>query len=111
MQFFTRTRQRDENCGELTTPLVGVLADGDLVTVVLHREYDQPVEPAEVHEHVVLSLARRRRQARRALGARDDRRAVAQTLANANSTDRVETAVARADYFLFNSSPPHWTST
>jgi predicted SnoaL-like aldol condensation-catalyzing enzyme len=33
MQFFTRTRQRDENCGKLSTPLVGVLADGDLVTV------------------------------------------------------------------------------
>ena len=77
MAFFTRTRQRTENCGKLTTPLVAVLADGDLVTVVLHREYDHPGEVGrEVHEHVVLSVARRRRQARRALGARDDRSAL-----------------------------------
>ncbi len=47
MAFFTRTRQRTDNCGNLTTPLVAVLADGDLVTVVLHREYDHPVRSSE----------------------------------------------------------------
>jgi predicted SnoaL-like aldol condensation-catalyzing enzyme len=32
--FFTSTRQRTPTCDELTTPVVAVLADGDLVTVV-----------------------------------------------------------------------------
>jgi len=45
--FFTRTRQRTEDCGKLTTPLVAVLADGDLVTVVLQREYDHPARTGE----------------------------------------------------------------
>ncbi len=47
MAFFTRTRQRTDTCGKLTTPLVAVLADGDLVTVVLRREYDHPAKPGE----------------------------------------------------------------
>ena len=47
MAFFTRTRQRTDDCGKLTTPLVAVLADGDLVTVVLKREYDHPVRAGE----------------------------------------------------------------
>ena len=47
MAFFTRTRQRTETCDELTTPLVAVLADDDLVTVVLHRDYDHPVRSGE----------------------------------------------------------------
>jgi predicted SnoaL-like aldol condensation-catalyzing enzyme len=47
MAFFTRTRPRMETCGKLTTPLVAVLADGDLVTVVLHREYDHPVRSGD----------------------------------------------------------------
>lgn len=47
MTFFTRTRQRAESCGKLTTPLVAVLADGDLVTVVLKREYDHPARAGE----------------------------------------------------------------
>ncbi len=77
MAFFTRTRPRTENCGKLTTPLVAVLADGDLVTVVLHTRVRPSREARrEVHEHVVLFVARCRRQARRALGARDDRRAL-----------------------------------
>ncbi|HEY5567974.1 MAG TPA: nuclear transport factor 2 family protein [Gammaproteobacteria bacterium] len=32
--FFTQTRQRTSTCDELTTPVVAVLADGDVVTVV-----------------------------------------------------------------------------
>ena len=92
MAFFTRTRPRTENCGKLTTPLVAVLADGDLVTVVLHREYDHPARAGrEVHEHVVLSVARRRRQARRALGARDDRGALSRADA-AGSQERLPRA-------------------
>jgi predicted SnoaL-like aldol condensation-catalyzing enzyme len=47
--FFTRTRERVEPCGKLTTPLVGVLADGDLVTVVLKREYAHPREAEEIY--------------------------------------------------------------
>ena len=47
MAFFTRTQQRTETCDKLTTPLVAVLADGDLVTVVLHREYGHPVRSSE----------------------------------------------------------------
>ncbi len=46
MTFFTRTRQRTENCSKLATPLVAV-ADGDLVTVVLQREYDHPARSGE----------------------------------------------------------------
>ena len=50
MAFFTRTRPRTESCGKLTTPLVAVLADGDLVTVVLQREYDHPVRSGEKYK-------------------------------------------------------------
>ena len=47
MAFFTRTRPRTETCGKLTSPVVAVLADGDLVTVVMPREYDHPARPGE----------------------------------------------------------------
>lgn len=47
MAFFTRTRPRAENCGKLTSPVVAVLADGDLVTVVMPREYEHPAKPGE----------------------------------------------------------------
>ena len=47
MAFFTRTRPRTENCGKLTSPVVAVLADGDLVTVVMPRESDPPAKPGE----------------------------------------------------------------
>ncbi len=43
--FFTRTRPRAETCDKLTSPIVAVLADGDLVTVVMPREYDNPRKP------------------------------------------------------------------
>jgi predicted SnoaL-like aldol condensation-catalyzing enzyme len=45
MAFFTRTRPRTESCEKLTSPVVAVLADGDLVTVVMPREYDNPRKP------------------------------------------------------------------
>jgi predicted SnoaL-like aldol condensation-catalyzing enzyme len=41
--FFTATRQRTATCDELTTPIVAVLAQGDLVTVVIPRTYTHPV--------------------------------------------------------------------
>jgi predicted SnoaL-like aldol condensation-catalyzing enzyme len=37
--YFTATRQPTENCGELTTPVVAVTAEDDLVTVMIAREY------------------------------------------------------------------------
>jgi predicted SnoaL-like aldol condensation-catalyzing enzyme len=47
--FFTRTRERLDNCAELTSPIVAVLADGDLVTVVMPREYPHPRNPGETY--------------------------------------------------------------
>ena len=44
--FFTATRQRTPTCDRLTTPIVAVLASGDLVTVVLPRTYEHPVTGA-----------------------------------------------------------------
>jgi predicted SnoaL-like aldol condensation-catalyzing enzyme len=43
--YFTEVlnRQPTANCGELTTPVVAVMAEGDLVTVILPREYAHPV--------------------------------------------------------------------
>lgn len=37
---FFSSRTRTPTCDELTTPVVAVLASGDLVTVVMPREYD-----------------------------------------------------------------------
>jgi predicted SnoaL-like aldol condensation-catalyzing enzyme len=45
IDYFTAVRQRTPTCDELTTPVVAVLADGDLVTVVIPREYDHPTKP------------------------------------------------------------------
>ena len=47
--FFSATRQRTPTCTELTTPVVAVLADGDLVTVVIAREYPHPNKPGETY--------------------------------------------------------------
>jgi predicted SnoaL-like aldol condensation-catalyzing enzyme len=40
--FFTQTRQRTPTCDELTTPVVAVLADDDLVTVVWPLQCEHP---------------------------------------------------------------------
>jgi predicted SnoaL-like aldol condensation-catalyzing enzyme len=45
--FFTATREKTPTCDKLTTPVVAVLADGDLVTVVMPREYDDPRNPGK----------------------------------------------------------------
>jgi len=45
-------RGQDEptaNCGELTTEVVAVMAEGDLVTVIMPRVYDDPRTPGEVY--------------------------------------------------------------
>ncbi len=43
IEYFTAVRERKEDCNELTTPIVAVLAEGDYVTVVLPRTYEHPV--------------------------------------------------------------------
>ena len=49
MRFFTRTRERLATCGELTQPVVAVLADDDYVTVVMPREYPHPQRQGETY--------------------------------------------------------------
>jgi predicted SnoaL-like aldol condensation-catalyzing enzyme len=44
VRFFS-TRPREEPCGVLRSPVVAVLADGDLVTIAVAREYDDPRSP------------------------------------------------------------------
>ncbi|MBT5483156.1 MAG: SnoaL-like domain-containing protein [Gammaproteobacteria bacterium] len=47
--FFTEVmvRPRIDDCGELTTEVVSVTADGDYVTVMMPRIYDNPNKPGE----------------------------------------------------------------
>jgi predicted SnoaL-like aldol condensation-catalyzing enzyme len=49
--YFTEVvgRERADDCGELTTDIVAVMAEGDLVTVILPREYDDPRNPGETY--------------------------------------------------------------
>jgi predicted SnoaL-like aldol condensation-catalyzing enzyme len=42
VEFFTRTRQPTPSCDELETPIVAVLADDDLVTVVWPLQCEHP---------------------------------------------------------------------
>ena len=44
---FFGTRPRTPTCEKLTTNVVAVLADGDLVTVVIPREYKDPKDPSK----------------------------------------------------------------
>ena len=48
VKFFGK-RPRAASCDTLTAPVVAVLADGDLVTVVLAREYKDPKDPAKTY--------------------------------------------------------------
>ena len=41
------SRPKAPTCDKLTRPVVAVLADGDLVTVVVPREYDDPRHPGK----------------------------------------------------------------
>jgi predicted SnoaL-like aldol condensation-catalyzing enzyme len=47
--YFTQVRKtkRMDHCGELTTPIVAVIADDDYVTVMTPRMYDDPTKPGE----------------------------------------------------------------
>ena len=49
--FFTEVmnRQPTENCDELTTEIVAVVAEDDYVVVMLPREYDDPRNPGETY--------------------------------------------------------------
>jgi len=49
--YFTEVMGREPlaNCGELTTEVVAVMAEGDLVTVIMPREYEDPRNPGETY--------------------------------------------------------------
>lgn len=47
VQAFFGSRTPSATCDKLTTPIVAVIAEGDLVTVVIPREYDNPNKPGE----------------------------------------------------------------
>lgn len=50
--YFTEVvegRDRIDDCDELTTPIVAVIAEDDYVTVMLPREYDDPRNPGETY--------------------------------------------------------------
>jgi predicted SnoaL-like aldol condensation-catalyzing enzyme len=46
---FFGTRPKTATCDKLTTPVVAVLADGDLVTVVIARQYKEPNDPSKTY--------------------------------------------------------------
>ena len=46
---FFGTRPRTPTCDKLTTKIVAVLADGDLVTVVIPREQKDPKDPSKTY--------------------------------------------------------------
>lgn len=49
--YFTEVmgREPNENCGELTTEVVAVMAEDDLVTVIMPRQYPDPRNPGETY--------------------------------------------------------------
>jgi predicted SnoaL-like aldol condensation-catalyzing enzyme len=49
--FFTEVmgRQPTQNCDELTTPIVAVVAEDDYVVVMLPREYPDPRNPGQTY--------------------------------------------------------------
>lgn len=46
---FFGSRPKTPTCDKLTTPVVAVLADGDLVTVVIAREYKDSKDPSKTY--------------------------------------------------------------
>ena len=46
---FFGSRPKTPTCDKLTTPVVAVLADGDLVTVVIAREYKESKDPSKTY--------------------------------------------------------------
>ena len=49
VDYFTAIRQPTEPCGPLTTPIVAVFAQGDLVAVVMARTLPHPTEPGKTY--------------------------------------------------------------
>jgi len=49
--FFTEVmrRPRVDDCGELTTPVVDVVAEDDMVVVLIAREYPDPRNPGQTY--------------------------------------------------------------
>jgi len=49
--YFTEVMGREPaaNCGELTTEVVAVMAEDDLVTVIMPRQYPDPRNPGETY--------------------------------------------------------------
>src|ERR1700693_1017945 len=55
---FFGTRPRTPTCDKLTTKIVAVLADGDLVTVVIPRERTDPRDPSKTYTTSWFDLGR-----------------------------------------------------
>ena len=49
VQKFFANMPRTATCDKLTTPVVAVLAEGDLVNVVIARSYPDPNEPGKTY--------------------------------------------------------------
>ena len=49
IEYFTATTDREPECDELTTPIVAVQAEDDLVTVIRPREYPHPTRDGETY--------------------------------------------------------------
>jgi predicted SnoaL-like aldol condensation-catalyzing enzyme len=49
VQKFFANRPRTPTCDKLTTPIVAVLAEGDLVAVVMGRSYPHPTKPGQTY--------------------------------------------------------------
>jgi predicted SnoaL-like aldol condensation-catalyzing enzyme len=47
IDFFTSFQKPKPNCDKLTTPVVAVLAEGDLVSVMTRHENNHPTKPGE----------------------------------------------------------------
>ncbi len=49
--FFTEVMraERTDDCGELTTPIASVVAEDDMVVVLIAREYPDPRNPGETY--------------------------------------------------------------
>ena len=58
VQAFSSFTTPNENCGELTTGIVAVLADEDKVGVVIRREYPRPDNPDETYTTIWFDMWR-----------------------------------------------------
>ncbi|MDX1563376.1 MAG: nuclear transport factor 2 family protein, partial [Gammaproteobacteria bacterium] len=58
VQAFSSFTTPDENCGELTTGIVAVLADDEHVGVVIRRELDDPRNPGQTYTTIWFDMWR-----------------------------------------------------